>query len=62
MIAIDRFLEELCPLNEKSVFERKISFPDIFFSLLTDIHLILVHNDCFAMPKYRSSLSLALIH
>jgi hypothetical protein len=33
MVAIDQFLEELCPLNEKSVFRT-------FFSLLTDIHLI----------------------
>jgi hypothetical protein len=34
MIAINQFLEELCPLNKLSVFRT-------FISLLTDIHLIL---------------------
>jgi hypothetical protein len=33
MVAVDQFLEELCPLNKLSVFRT-------FFSLLTDNHLI----------------------
>jgi hypothetical protein len=33
MVAIDEFLEELCPLRGFTVFRT-------FFSLLTDIHLI----------------------
>jgi hypothetical protein len=36
MVAIDQFLEELCPLRDFFFY----SFPDFFFALLTDIHLI----------------------
>jgi hypothetical protein len=54
MVAIDHFLEELCPLNEKSVFRT-------FFSLCLQIFIwYLVH--WFAIPRYRSNLSLASIH
>jgi hypothetical protein len=53
MVAIDQFSEEICPLNELSVFRT-------FFSLLTGIHLILVH--CFAIQRYWSGLSLVSIH
>jgi hypothetical protein len=34
MVAIDQFLEELCPFRDFTVFRT------LFFSLLTDIHLI----------------------
>jgi hypothetical protein len=34
MVAIDKFLEELCPLRDFTVFRT------FFLSLLTDIHLI----------------------
>jgi hypothetical protein len=52
MVAIDQFLEELCPLNEKSVF-----WTFSLFAYTFDIWYI-------ALPfsRYRSSLSLVLIH
>jgi hypothetical protein len=43
MVAINKFLEELGPLNEKSVFRT-------FF--------LFAYRYCFAIPRYRSSLSL----
>jgi hypothetical protein len=48
------FLEELCPL-------RYFTVSGLFFSFCLQIFIwYLVH--CFAIPRYRSSLSLVLIH